>query len=290
MAQKMFTKVIVSGDIIEVYEYEGPVFFDFKKRKKAEEVEVEDDMSIHLDWEDNPDPAEIPEDIPENIRHLFERKKEYRKSAMYRARQTLRRLILSNFDKNSKFVTLTFRDGETEDIKDVRQTNPMFKRFIQRLNRYLKKEGKPALKYAVVVEFQDKNGRGAVHYHMICNLDWMPHEKLTEIWRHGWVGINSLKAKMREDGKDVDNVGAYMIKYMLKDFNDERLRGQKTYWTSRGLIKPIEYKGMDAEAFMYIRKVNEMKEVFTSEYESEYHGKIQYREFNLKRCIDRTAE
>jgi hypothetical protein len=47
---------------------------------------------------------------------------------------------------------------------------------------------------------------------------------------------------------------------------------------------------MEAEALSHIIELDKMKEVFTSEYESEYHGKVQYREYNLKRCTANTAE
>ena len=251
MAKLMNRKIIISGHVVEVYEYEKPVFYDFKskggRKKDGEEGS--------------------------------KRREENRKTAAYRAREKLRRLILANFDENSKFVTLTFRDGEVEDLGDVEQTNPLFKKFIMRLKYHVKKD----LRYAAVIEFQDKNGRGAVHYHMICDLDFLPHEELERIWGHGFVKINSLKARMREDGRDVDNVGAYMIKYMLKDLDDDRLRGKKAYLTSRNLKKPKELKGTEAEAYWYLNKLDEKETVFTSEYESEHYGKVQYKEFNPKR-------
>jgi hypothetical protein len=305
MADKMFTKVVISGDIVEVYEYEGPVFYNYKKRKEEkEDVELLDketgemyETFDEMNEEKERKKQEMLEEVPENLRHLFDRKKEYRKLAVYRARTTLRRLILANFDHESKFVTLTFRDGSIPDVTDVKRANQEFNKFIKRLKYYLVKRAKEKgveedmkngmlleeLKYATVVEFQDKNGRGAVHYHMICNLSWLPHKELEKLWRHGWVGINSLKAKMRDDGKDVDNVGAYMIKYMIKDFNDPRLKAQKMYFTSRGLKRPVELKGMNAASFLWLNQFDKREKVFTSEYESEYHGLIQYREYNLKR-------
>jgi hypothetical protein len=300
MADKMFNKVVISGNVVEVYEYEGPVFYNFKKPKKepdddhidketGEVLESNNELSdeeIQEMEEKEQKEQEMYDALPDNVKHLFGRKKEYRKSAVYRARTTLRRLINANFDENSKFVTLTFADGSIPDVTDITRANKEFGKFRKRMNRYLKKQDKSSMKYATVVEFQDKEGRGAVHYHLICDLSWLPHEDLERLWGHGWVGINALKAKMREDGKDVDNVGAYMIKYMIKNFNDPRLKGQKMYFTSLGLKKPIEIKGLEASSFLWLNQFDQKKTVFTSEYGSEYHGLIQYREYNMKRSSD----
>ncbi|SES45956.1 hypothetical protein SAMN04488000_1403 [Lentzea albida] len=252
-----------------------------------EEAEQVDDLDLSEEEKERKR-LEILNSLPENIRHLFERRqKEYRKSAVYRARQTLRRVILQNFTSRDKFVTLTFRDGEVEDLSDVSQTNPCFKRFIQRLNRWIQKKVPDfSFKYATVVEFQDKNGRGAVHYHLICNVPWIPHEELERLWSHGFVGINAIRGKGRKDKKDVDNIGAYMIKYMLKDFNDPRLKGKKSYFCSKGLDRPKELRGQEASAWLWKYKFDQKEEVFTSQYESEYHGLVTYREYNLKRSND----
>jgi len=41
--------------------------------------------------------------------------------------------------------------------------------------------------------------------------------------------------------KGVDNVGAYVCKYMTKS-DDDRLKGKKMYFNSRNLNKPTEIK------------------------------------------------
>lgn len=67
---------------------------------------------------------------------------------------------------------------------------------------------------------------------MICNLPFIKKTELFDIWGNGWVYINKIK--------HVDNIGAYVIKYMTKDSNDKRLQGLKAYNCSQGLERPTE--------------------------------------------------
>lgn len=183
--------------------------------------------------------------------------------SIYRTRQMVRRLILANFDNDSKFVTLTFK----ENLIDLDEANKRFKRFIQRL-RYKYQ----TFKYLAVIEFQE---RGAVHYHMISDLPYIRNKELAEIWKEGFVKINNIT--------HVDNVGAYMIKYMVKDLADKRLSGRKSYLCSKGLDKPFEARGEEAERIIQAYELEKRKPVFSSSYEGEYTGKVEYMEYNLRR-------
>lgn len=196
----------------------------------------------------------------------------YRNRQKYR-RNRIRQLVCTNFDSGSKFVTLTFNDGHDFDIKDVQACNRFFKRFIQRLRfRY------PDLKYVAVIEFQDKNGRGAVHYHMICNLPYIKKSELQEIWRGGFVKINAIDK--------VDNVGAYVVKYMCKDTEDKRLCGENAYLHSKGLQEPVEvctWKG-DSDMWRQLHDAIESETPsYSAKYESEYAGQVEYMQYNFNR-------
>ena len=68
---------------------------------------------------------------------------------------------------------------------------------------------------------------------MLCNLEYVPVKELAEIWGNGFVKINRID--------NVDNVGAYMTKYMTKDNVDERLAERKSYSMSKNLHVPEEY-------------------------------------------------
>jgi len=73
-----------------------------------------------------------------------------------------------------------------------------------------------------------------------------------------------------------------MVKYMLKDMDDHRLMGLKSYMTSRGLIRPDEYKGESAKLIIK-HLIKQKKEVYANTYTSEHFGNITYKEYNLNR-------
>lgn len=188
-------------------------------------------------------------------------------------RNRIRQLVCSNFDSGSKFVTLTFDNSRDFDITDVQACNKYFKQFIQRL-RYRYAD----LQYLAVIEFQDKNGRGAVHYHMICNLPFIKKNELADIWRAGFVKINRIDK--------VDNVGAYVIKYMCKDTEDTRLCGENAYMHSKGLKEPVTvctWKG-DKQVWREIHNTLESESpTYSAKYMSDNAGEIQYMQYNFNR-------
>lgn len=255
-----FYKVIASGSVIEVYEYEkepvAPCMFDIEndKHNQYEKIVLGNDEK---NW----------------IHEKVDRTEERRKQTLREARNTTRRLALMNFGQGDMFITLTYK----ENMQDIEKADKDFKRFIQRF-KYRFKD----LKYIAVREFQK---RGAIHFHMICNwrqyFENEEHVKETErwfaenIWRHGFVDLKVL------DG--VDNIGAYLIKYMTKNIAIEAFKGHKTYLCSKGLDRPLEFKGEEAENVLAAYGLLDKKEVFTNSYISEYLGQIVYKEYNLKR-------
>jgi|FLYL01.1.fsa_nt_gi hypothetical protein len=237
-----YLKVIKTGHIIEVYEYERAPF-------KA-------DLEIK-----KPD-SEIPDWI-KNLESSNKTKDEYTRSNSVRCRNMIRRLALANFNKDSKFITLTFNTH----ITCLDAANTLFKQFVQRL-RY--RYGK--FKYIAVIEFM-KSGR--IHYHMMSDLPYIKNKVLAEIWENGFVKINNITK--------VDNVGAYMVKYMIKDIGDNRLAGRKAYLCSKNLDRPEEYKNDLAVQILMKNGVHKKEKVFTNSYISEYLGEVVYTEYNLER-------
>ena len=196
------------------------------------------------------------------------------KQSQRRRRNNIRQLICTNFDAKSKFITLTFKDDIGIDIRDVQACNGYFKKFVLRLKRRY-----PGLRYVAVIEFQDKNGRGAVHYHMISNIPYVKKDELSKIWGAGFVKINSIDK--------VDNVGAYVIKYMTTDMDDKRLAGQNAYLHSKGLEKPVElvtWRKETAETWQEVHNALENeKPSYEATYESEVAGRCEYRQYNFNR-------
>lgn len=233
--------------------------------------------------------------------------------SLNRTRQNIRRSINANVgrwgNERPKFVTLTF----DENITEHEVANYKFMKFIQRLKYHTGVK----VKYTAVIEYQH---RGAIHYHVVFyNLPYVPHEKLTEIWREGHVWINAID--------DVDNLGAYVLKYVLKnilevdkaiaDIRDkiklyykvkddkykkdilsaieqdfERIKrnrgkhGKKIFQQSRGLYKPEEVDLSDEEVEKLLGELDS-DDVFEKTYESEHTGKTVYRQWTkIEKSID----
>ena len=186
-------------------------------------------------------------------------------------RNMIRRLVTSNFNmKYAKFQTLTF----AENLQDLKEANARYKAYIRKLR---KKYGQ--FKYVTVIEFQK---RGAIHYHMLSDLPYIPIEELQEMWIYGFVKVNAVD--------HVDNLGAYLVKYMTKDNADERLQGEKGYLISQGLIRPQEYKSwvdgnQSIEEIIARYKLDKKKPTYDATYESEHNGTTRYLQFNLSRRV-----
>ena len=201
-------------------------------------------------------------------------------NSLRRTRNTLRRLINANagkWNERDKFFTLTFE----KNITDHEQANALFREFIKRLNRKILKK-QSGLKYVCVVERQE---RGALHYHLVMfNMPYMSVADLAEIWGHGFVSINAID--------HVDNLGAYVVKYMEKTMCEmqnkktAKVKDKKMYFTSLGLHKPVEIsdgtKQGGEEILKVIEKVKD-HEVFRQAYESEYYETFEVTQYNLDR-------
>ena len=238
-------KVVKSGNIIEVYQYEKGIFTGGGGNMGGRAG---------------------------NGNTTEEEKEKNRELVLMRARRDLRRIVNANINQYgvfSKFVTLTF----AENVKDIDIANKEFRQFIKRLNYRVFGRKCSELKYSAVIEFQ---GRGAVHYHVIFyNLDYTESSILQEVWGNGFIKINKID--------DIDNVGAYICKYLTKINSDSRLKGRKCYFNSRGLKKPVQVYLDDDELEDIKKTLPEEARTYKSEFENEYVGKIEYEQYNLER-------
>ena len=253
MIERVLDKIIISGDIVEVYEYE---------RGYLKGYDVKESPGGRIkDYES--------EDYQEN-----------RDKVLKRAKRDLRRLINANVGRygnqfTTKFITLTFGDNVT----DLKVANYEFKKFRQKLNYLIFDTKKQNLKYNVAIEFQE---RGAIHYHMIIyNMPFVKHKVIEKTWGNGFVWINKVD--------QVDNVGAYVAEYLGdtnkgqgREIEDNRLKGQKCYFSSRGLYKPDEIT--DKKKVEALRKALPMeKETYSAEFNNEHMGNITYKQYNMKK-------
>lgn len=157
---------------------------------------------------------------------------------------------------------MTFRDN----IDDLDFANNEFKKFIKRLNYNFKIK----VKYSCVIEFQK---RGAIHYHVVLyNLKGkIDLDKLSLIWGHGFIKLNKIKG--------VDNVGAYVCKYMTKT-DDKRLEGRKMYFNSRNLVKSIEIKDLNTVNAL-VGSLQNQSPKYENTFSNEYNT-IQYMQYIIK--------
>jgi len=238
-------KMIKSGKVIEIYNYENKVQYGYLDENKV---------------------GRIVCDNKEN-------KRANREKVVNRAKRNIRRLANCNIQRNSKFVTLTFKDN----ITDLDIANYEFKKFIQRL----KYKTNIDLKYLAVIEFQE---RGAVHYHtMLFNLPYMTNSALTRVWKNGFVRINKID--------NVDNVGAYLTGYLTKqkhiteneELQEDKLLEKKCYFTSKNLKQPIEI----LKDTMYEKKLSPLEKDLNSlipkyiqSFKNEYNS-VDYKQYIL---------
>lgn len=241
------TRIIKSGNIYELYSYEKSIY----KGKTSKGGRNEKGSPVSENSEKN------------------------REITLSRARKDIRRTINSNVGKYgeiSKFMTLTFKDN----ITDIEISNYEFKKFIQRLNYDVYKSKKSIAKYTVVPEVQK---RGAIHYHCVFyNLPYTSHSKLVELWQYG-DEIDKGTVNIKKIDK-VDNVGAYVCKYLTKDTSSV-FEGKKCYFNSRGLLKPLDITNEKevAQYCEYLATSTNIKLTFNSTFQNDYTGNINYFQY-----------
>ncbi len=189
-----------------------------------------------------------------------------REITLRRARRMIRCLVNSNIgvhgDEIAKFLTLTFK----EIITSLKDANYEFKKFRQRLEYRFQIR----LAYLCVPEFQK---RGAVHFHVIIfNLPYIDAKELAQIWEQGFIKVNKIE--------NVTNVGAYISKYLSKDKIDARFEGEKCYFYSRSLQKPVTVEN-DEIVCEIMNSFDDTKCVYDVYFENEYVGKSRYRQYRL---------
>lgn len=158
-----------------------------------------------------------------------------------RSRICLSNLVKCNVECFKTFITLTFSNENNINLNDVADCNKNFNIWRTYIKRLF-----PDFKYVCVPEFQK---RGAVHYHLLTNIDYDSNLLSTE--RKIW----NKKEKRYKIGKDVVgwkyginmaikleniNVIGYITKYLNKDI-DDRLFGRRRYFYSQNLNTPKEY-------------------------------------------------
>ena len=143
-----------------------------------------------------------------------------------------------------------------------------------------------------------------IHYHVLLyNMPLIAWVKIKDIWGHGGVYIEGfqdnndkvVKLKydnktmcFKADGKSIKNIGAYITKtmsYMVKNIDDDRLKGRKCCFSSTKLLKPTilnDIKENEKEIKTLDGLISANNLTFVNSYENEYVGKVSFQEYNIK--------
>lgn len=263
------TKVVVCGDYIQLYKFRKKTLQDkgleeMKDKKKKKKF---DDLDLYKE---------------ENYSRRSEvGVVEYKN--LLRSRIQLERLIKANEDTWNTFITLTFADN----VKDIVEANKKFNIWRTYIKRF-----KVNFKYVCVPEYQK---RGAVHYHLLTNLDIdKDHEIIipqkddtgkvlknrydVKGWSYGFTRVDRLK--------DI-NVISYLSKYMTKE-SDNRLYSKHRYLNSQNLNKPTEtYIDITkTKEFDYLSHLIDKKEVvYTNSYVDYFGDEVNFFEFRSQHNI-----
>jgi nicotinic acid mononucleotide adenylyltransferase len=196
-----------------------------------------------------------------NNNHFEPKYTEIRSDNAMRSKISLERLIKANIEAFKTFLTLTFADN----VSSIKEANKILNIWLTRARKSHKD-----LKYICVPEYQK---RGAVHYHLITNLDLnsdlikLQANKTNQYdvlyWDNGFSSVFGIK--------DVNIVG-YLSKYMTKDI-DNRLFNKKRYFYSTNLkIPKTEYINTeDDKAMQYLFNLLKDKKI---KYSNTYYTKI----------------
>jgi hypothetical protein len=241
------TKIIETPTTKEIYIYEKPIY-NKSKHNTSTNTSYQDQRKSY---------DEMSADNQYNS--LRRKQKHYEQT-----RWDIARLVDCNFNYQTKFVTLTFK----ENVQEINQTNREFKYFIQRLNYYLYKTKIQSLKYIATWE---KQKRGAIHYHVIFfDFPYIAKEKLQALWAHGFIKINRVEVDSKE------NRGRYLSKYFGKDLELKEHK-KKAFFKSQNLKVPLIKKFILTDGILrdlateniifekeYIRKIYDEKALLST--------------------------
>ncbi len=158
---------------------------------------------------------------------------------IYRSKNNMCRLIMTNNKEFKTFITLTF----SEDMRDIKVANNEFHKFMIKLRRKYNN-----LKYVSVLEFTKKN---RIHYHMITNIDYNNDILINEN-----ISLKKLYNKINKK-TIVIKENIYIksdIKNKINDF-DICLRKNNNKWENTK--KTYNYKSKNNKVFKTIKYWNE---------------------------------
>ena len=147
-------KIIRTSSYLEIWEYSSPIF-------SSDNTDIDDNQ---VSLKDKKKRRTFDELTPNEQDERLNRISKTRKNSKWK----LQRLIDSNYDNKTSFLTLTTK----ANIQDRTEFNTMFDKFIKRLNYYIYNSKRRQLKYISVLERQK---RGSWHAHILLfNFPYVP--------------------------------------------------------------------------------------------------------------------
>jgi len=211
----MYTKMVISGNQVEIYNYENRPIQRTKPKRTIQQHEG-NNMLTYL--AQNGENAKTPR----------QQKQIRSQRSARRATLAFRRLVRANLiqPQNAILASLTYAD-KTATIENARKDWQSFTRNLRTLFG-------PQIRHICVTEFQL---RGAVHLHALI---WgIPNSVVASerdtrlvasLWGRGFVDLRFTDNSAK--------LATYLSKYMAKSFLDERLAAVRAYTTSYNVYRP----------------------------------------------------
>lgn len=259
-------KTVRSGRYTEMYIYYDKIFK--RKTKKADELikEIKSwDITTFEKELESENKDEMKQEIIEEFVQVNKDDANIRRS-----QKRLRRLINSNlgqYEELDKFLTLTY-----PGLKSREKACRAFKTFAQNLRRHYGSQ----IEYVAVMEIQDgsrledsSKATKDIHFHVLLfNCPYIPQDIYqNKLWKHGIVDIRKIE--------EFGDIAGYLVNYLSKD-QTLAVKGKRSYFPSRGLIKPVEKISMDFEMLLKILENKNNRIQFKTEFLIERIGRIGY--------------
>lgn len=239
-----YTKIIQSGNTLDVYEYEkSPIGSVGSRARKVNSGDKRLGALLAGRRGDN----------------------------LYRSQRALVRLIKSNLVSGSppSFVTLT-----TTGTLDTCFVWPAFRQFYRRLKKCFGK----GLKYVAVIEYQRKSGNPHVHA-LIWGLptyvikNERHHRTIQRLWQMGFVDCITTNGSPA--------LAHYLSKYLSKGLSDKRLLQKRAYSTSRNVLRPLLYTSNEDFSYLssyFLKKTHQL--TYQRIYPTDWLGQGHFRSYS----------
>jgi len=252
-----FTKLFISGNVIETYQYEKQPF----NREEYKGLSLERFVESNRRKGTKKDHVELAQDVGR------------RQDNARRAQVAFGRLCSANFTGSEipVFCTFTFATG-----RNIQDGYKLFGLFIKRMRT----ECGVNFRYVAVPEFGRK-GSERLHFHALfwgLELERVRRERkeryFAKIWQYGFIDMVVTNGDVK--------VGYYLAKYLNKAYKDKRLFGRNSYVCSRNILRPLVYSSFidNILDYCYNITVDNSPSVCRS-YDTLYLGRCDYKLYNI---------